>query len=502
MQIRFPSATWLLYELDKSPWVRLPAVKEGTSISQVGVQLPIGAILNKVRRLRAWLLNSPVCRAVAVAPVVLFALFALAEPLRASNIPALGSQCHSGKQKACDELAKIATEDKHPDRRSEAVSQLNDQSLLEKIALQDSAADVCDEAVSMLTDQAALGRVAIAETVKDIAQEALNKVTDPSWLFQAALEAKVFEIRTAAADKLEDPLLLSRIALESTDTTIGVRAIKKLSDQSLLGKIATQAKDSAVRTAAVWKLTDRVLLAKVAADDPDEDVRKAASAAEDWKTAQAEREVYVWKAPTPDASGAPLPRWRISGILGAADLGEDISNSDSSQTLGSLAMGVGSLLESSINPEAAGFSPWSFKPENDQDVCDLESGYLSFLDSDGNQKRIPAPISFKGHVANGKGMWGMSDGKSVVLFRPTLHIDQKGTLAIGGAWAGYTPGTGTGSFSSSTIQDAVIVVGTIRFPKDELNQAGAGLEIMGGGLQFDETGVFLMPGTQYRKVAH
>jgi hypothetical protein len=48
---------------------------------------------------------------------------------------------------------------------------------------------------------------------------------------------------------------------------------------------------------------------------------------------------------------------------------------------------------------------------------------------------------------------------------------------------------------------AVNVTGTIRFPNNQWTLAKEGLEIKGGGLQFDETGVFLMPGTEFRKDA-
>jgi hypothetical protein len=45
----------------------------------------------------------------------------------------------------------------------------------------------------------------------------------------------------------------------------------------------------------------------------------------------------------------------------------------------------------------------------------------------------------------------------------------------------------------------VDVTGTIRFPADRWTDAKKGFKIKGGGLQFDETGVFLIPGTQYLK---
>jgi ankyrin repeat protein len=75
-----------------------------------------------------------------------------------------------------------------------------------------------------------------------------------------------------------------------------------------------------------------------------------------------------------------------------------------------------------------------------------------------------------------------------------LYPTTRGELALGGAVV-LVQG---GAVSVAMPATAVTVTGTIRFPNDKWTWAKRGLRIQGGGLQFDETGVFLMPGTQYR----
>lgn len=135
-----------------------------------------------------------------------------------------------------------------------------------------------------------------------------------------------------------------------------------------------------------------------------------------------------------------------------------------------------------------------------RDALTLESGSISL----GNGNKVAAPVSFIGHKAkNGKGTWGTANGKTVVLFRPRLYVTSDGTLFLGGSLASYAQSpvaTGALSTSVSAMQEIpVTVTGTIRFPKDRWTPAGAGFKIKGGGLQFDETGVFLIPGTKYEK---
>jgi hypothetical protein len=52
--------------------------------------------------------------------------------------------------------------------------------------------------------------------------------------------------------------------------------------------------------------------------------------------------------------------------------------------------------------------------------------------------------------------------------------------------------------STVTAQDAGLS-GTIRFPADHSMEVKPGFRIRGGGLEFDETGISLMPGTHYVK---
>lgn len=433
----------------------------------------------------------------------------LTEPAAASNVAKLGRECHEGKQKACDEIAKLATQSKNYNVRIEAVGLLEDQSLLIKIALQARDLGVRRAAVARFNESSALQMVTSA-TAEDVAlDEALERLKTPPVLFQAAMAANLPKIRKQAADRLTDPSLLSRLALESTDATIRSGAVNQLTDEKSLEAVATASKDAAMQTVAVWKLTDPDVLQLLATKASDEPVRKAALAALDVKTAQGEREVYVWKAPVDYATDASRPRWRISGILGAADLGlmtVGLDQTDNALPMNARgAVAISSLLTSvhelSVNPEKAGFVPWWFKPESDQDHCFLESGKFP-MGGAANQSDLSGPFAFTGSVAKGTEVWEVKIGITTVFFQPTLHVNRSGVLALAGSVAVLTnPGTpGMFSWSTNNLQDAaVLVVGTIRYPKGRWTAAGGGYEVLEGGLQFDETGVFLMPGTKYRK---
>jgi hypothetical protein len=118
------------------------------------------------------------------------------------------------------------------------------------------------------------------------------------------------------------------------------------------------------------------------------------------------------------------------------------------------------------------------------------------------QKEISGPISFTGY----NGVWNITDGKVVVVFVPELYVKSDGTLVLGGLFASYVPNPAAKGASVMVSRDVsvvpeipVTVTGTIRFPEDQWKVAGAGLYIKGGGLQFDETGAFLIPGTKYVK---
>ncbi len=141
------------------------------------------------------------------------------------SVDTLASQCHSGKQKACNELAKVALEDKDPSIRSAAVAQLTDQAVLAKVALGDADASIRAAAVAKLTDQAVLAKIALGD------QDA--------------------SVRVAAVAKLTDQAVLAKVALGDADASVRAAAVAKLTDPALLAKIAAEDKDPAVRCSAL-----------------------------------------------------------------------------------------------------------------------------------------------------------------------------------------------------------------------------------------------------------
>ncbi|HKS80536.1 MAG TPA: hypothetical protein VJR23_03445, partial [Candidatus Acidoferrales bacterium] len=160
-------------------------------------------------------------RGVLAAALALFGAALLAQSASAANIQKLGRECHEGKQKSCEELAKIATESKNSDSREEAVRFLTDQPLLIRIAVKDKDPYVRRVAVSVMNETSALellkelsdGSLADSE----VSSDALEKIHDQSLEFQAALDCKAPKMRLQAANALTDQSLLSRLALESSD---------------------------------------------------------------------------------------------------------------------------------------------------------------------------------------------------------------------------------------------------------------------------------------------
>lgn len=424
------------------------------------------------------------------------------------NISKLSADCKAGNQNACRQLEQIALQSKNTDLRVEAISALRNQSLLAQLAAGNSDFTVQEAAVDALTDQTMLAKLALQQTDKysRVGQLALSKLNDPSLLADVALTANMPDIlRLNAISRLKEQKSLARVAIESTNVRIGSEAVKKIVDPALLARIATEGKEPALRIAAVWSLTDPAQLAKVMQADPDESVRKAASMASQWKVAQTEREIYVWKASAADSDAASRLRWRINGVFRPAGLDENVNVSTSSL----LDRNIESDLQwQTLMPysAAAGFPVWWFAPGSDHDECILESGSIvtASVGLNPQKREISAPISFVADKQKAKGIWELSETKAVLLFRPNLHIDSEGKLAIGGALAVYDETT------SPTLADAhvsqiatvpVTVTGAIRFPEDHWTYVGAGFDIKGGGLRFDETGVFLIPGTQYRQRA-
>jgi hypothetical protein len=225
--------------------------------------------------------HSPVPRLTAGALLGLAFALLIPTSLTASNIhkvTRLGLQCRSGKQKACDELAKIAVKERDVTVRRFAVAKLTDQSLLAKIAVEDRDDGVREAALLAVMEQSLLAKVAVEATDARIRSDAMAKLTEQSALAKVAVEATDARVRTAAVAKLTEQSALARVAVEATDASTRSAAVAKLTEQSLLAKIAVEDKEASVRFVAAGRLTDRSLLAKIVVEDKDAIVRLVAAA--------------------------------------------------------------------------------------------------------------------------------------------------------------------------------------------------------------------------------
>jgi hypothetical protein len=102
------------------------------------------------------------------------------------KIPALSEKCKTGKQSACRDLAKIATEDPDASIRESAVYGLTDQSLLAKIATEDTDIKVRTAAVASMTDQALLAKFALEDKDVPARYQALWHLTDQALMAKIA----------------------------------------------------------------------------------------------------------------------------------------------------------------------------------------------------------------------------------------------------------------------------------------------------------------------------
>jgi hypothetical protein len=145
------------------------------------------------------------------------------------NISALAHQCNSlGKQSACQELARIAVEDKDANARRSAVAVLTDQATLATVAIHDTDIDVRKAAVANLTDQIALTAVALHDTSPDLRSSAVVKLTDPVTLGKIAVEDDAVNVRYDAAGGIQDVDLLGEIAGSEKNKGTEMRTIVAL----------------------------------------------------------------------------------------------------------------------------------------------------------------------------------------------------------------------------------------------------------------------------------
>jgi hypothetical protein len=411
-------------------------------------------------------------------------------------------------------LAKVALDAKDALVRRDAVLVLEDQSLLATIAEGNGELTVRQAAVARLNSQPLLEKVAIGGDNPFVRAAAVRMLTDQSLVLKFAAEGQDDTVRRAAVLTLSDQSLIARFATADKDPKVRRIAVQRMNDQGLMAKIAAEDKDSDVREAAMMRLTDQTLIATLVAKDPDvmvrtsvaemlvgqgflaklqdkdEKVRKTARAAlSSGGFVVDEHEVYVWKAPTDDENLMFMPRskWTFHGVLGAAHTPGNLGNllSDQAEVFG--------------EARATGFQRWDFKPESETDSCALESGSIRL--TAGGPSEVLAPITFRPIAFQGEDGSGWEGGVDVfsAFYRPFLYVALGGrTLALGGAIVFVGPG---GGHLLSVKADPVTVTGTIRFPNDDWTSAGGGLSIKGGGLQFDETGAFLIVGTEFRKDA-
>lgn len=212
-----------------------------------------------------------------------FALMYLAVPghLYASSTDKVGSlaeKCKSGKQSACNDLAKIATSNGDAKVRDHAVLRLTDQSLLTTIAINDPDAEVRSDAARSLTDQSVLAKIAVNDLDAEVRGVAVVRLTDQSLLAEIAVNDPDKLDRYSALYRLTDQSLLAKIAVNAPDAKVRSDAVSRLSDRTLLAKIAVNDLDAKVRRASVLGLTDQSLLVKIAAEDKDDAVRSVAKA--------------------------------------------------------------------------------------------------------------------------------------------------------------------------------------------------------------------------------
>ncbi len=407
-----------------------------------------------------------------------------------------------GKLRDPSLLADIAAKAKDASVRSAAVGKLADPLILARIALGSKDVEVRSAAAAKLTDSSLLAKIAREDADVSVRSVATLRLTDQSLLGKIAQEDSDAAVRSAAAGKLADPSLLAQIALHDASPQVRRAAVETLTDQSVIQKVAVEDSDTNVRSSAAQRLADRTLLANIARKDKDSAVREAAASA--LATVQHEHEVYVWRATKADTG---LARWKISGILGPSGLTPPfVSSMVVMQNLRELLFG-----RDWGSSRAPGFEKgWWFAPYDEHPGWVLESGSVSVYDGNGRLELRPG-ASFRGSILSRGGLeWrGSLRGRpedSPTLQAVVLYPTSDGTLALGGF--GFAPPPSVAVFAMGLANlslatpvwmpaSPAIVTGTIRLPDDKWTEVGCGLTVKGGGLQFDETGVFLIPGTQY-----
>jgi len=430
-------------------------------------------------------------------------------------------------------LAKIAVEDTDSKVRLAAVGKVTDEEALIGIASDGRDPTIRMAVIVKLTDQRVLGTFARTDTDARVRETAIDKLADSTTLTKIALDDKDSNVRSAALKKLIDQSVLSKIALQDEDANVRTVAVGMLTDQAILAKIAIEDKGANVRKSAVSRVSDQTLLVKIALEARDSAERRTAfgtlnreSLAGIVKTVGGEREVYLARR---SASGStavlPRQRWRISGEEGDALMESLLFDYDGNY---GKAIPAGVKLAVKTAQSACDqfkdivmqppFNPLSILPALPNDSFALEVGNIVVAG-----KEIPSPLAFRRGVpsiptnerARSSKLWlatrnvdgtvSTSSASKYLEMRliPFLFLTKGHEFVLAGSIATSNVTISTDpsislnmqfSFSDLTPQ-LVDLAGSIRLSADwrDVGQ----MWVKGGGLVFDDTGVSLMPTTQY-----
>jgi len=145
-----------------------------------------------------------------------------------ADIVRLGRECSQGRNRACEELVKLAKTSKDSSVRVSAVSEISDQGALARIANTDVSASVRRAAVVRLTDQDVLRAIATGDKDSDVRSEAVRKLKDGAAAAQIARSDPSAMVRLAALELIEDVTVLREIAASDPDLSIRRAAARKI----------------------------------------------------------------------------------------------------------------------------------------------------------------------------------------------------------------------------------------------------------------------------------
>jgi hypothetical protein len=180
--------------------------------------------------------------------------------LGAGSSPSLYDECLSHRKSACQELIRIATDDKgDPEDRRTAL-----------------------RTISVLINEGFLAGTAYARSLADIAlhdPDAHVRSAAVRCLWWHAGPRPVEGLWNVKGRTRGDVTLLAKIATEDTDSgvrLVAVDGVGAFNQQSTLAKAAVGDNDWAVRSQAVKYLSDEALVQQIGVNDKDNRVRRAA----------------------------------------------------------------------------------------------------------------------------------------------------------------------------------------------------------------------------------